>query len=92
MQKQNVQTSEESIRFVFAVNTLISSIMYSLFNRFQWYRKSQGGRWEKWLVDYNPGTSEQWFHISKGRDLTDLYNRTGRPHQVCRGTPTVENW
>jgi hypothetical protein len=56
------------------------------FDRYQWYRRLCGGRWELWWVDA-PVCSDIWHRV------TDFTYATGkRPSVLCRGTPIEEDW
>ncbi len=58
------------------------SFLTNLLCGFQWYRKLKGGRWEMWIMDRGGYIGCQWFQWDS--------DRMGRPHQTCRGTPTIE--
>lgn len=54
---------------------------YGFLSEFPWYRQALGGRWERWIMD-QPIGGQWWFRTEGMR----------RPHQLCRGTPVVEEW
>jgi hypothetical protein len=78
------------------------------FDRFQWYRKLAGGKWELWYVDH-PVCSDIWHDVKhftheyleacermKYRAPTDNLDNPYwwgfRPTPLCRGTPVCEDW
>ena len=50
-------------------------------NRYRWYRRWHGGRWELWWVDV-PVCADIWHPITRPH--------WERPTALCRGTPIVE--
>ncbi len=57
-------------------------------SEFRWFRRWVGGRWECWVMDW-PFTGTKWF-------LREPFNPVSpenmRPCDLCRGTPTVEDY
>jgi len=53
------------------------------FGKYKWVRKFKGGKWEGWIMDF-PIVNTWWFQMDKFTNE--------RPHQLCRGTPTREEY
>jgi hypothetical protein len=77
-------------------------------DRFQWYRRFAGGKWELWWVDV-PVCSDIWHDVRHFTheyvaaadrmgykppkgDLDSPYWYGFRPTPLCRGTPICEDW
>lgn len=56
-----------------------------LFDRFLWYRKWKGGKWECWDCDMI--YSMVWYQVE---EFTEIGGK--RPSAICRGTPICEDW
>lgn len=54
------------------------------FDKYQWYRKWHGGRWELWWVDICK--SEQWYNLPPNKCYPNY-----RP-PCCFGTPIIEDY
>jgi hypothetical protein len=52
---------------------------------FRWFRKLQGGHWERWYNDVTHGAS--WYQVARCHQDTGV-----PPSGMCRGTPVCESW
>ncbi len=61
-------------------------LLDSFFDRFRWYRRWRGGKWELWYVD-DPMHADIWHQVPEFARISGE-----RPNPICRGTPKEEDW